>query len=74
MNDEPVDGSYVAVKDGEPFVDLYHRDDAFAVKLTKRADAHWIGCHGEIDTKTWAEVCQLGPVAYVGTFVDRGFS
>jgi len=68
---EPEDGGYVAVQVDAPFVDLFRRDDAFAAKLTKRVSAHWIGCHGDIDTKTWAELIEMGPIAYVGQFVDR---
>jgi len=68
---EPEDGAYVAVQVDGPFVDLFHRDAAFAVKLTHREGAHWVGCHGEIQTLTWAELTELGPIAYVGQFVDR---
>jgi len=73
MNDthEPEDGGYVAVRTDDPFVDLFRRDDAFAEKLTRRKAAHWIGCHGDVDTKTWQELTELGEIAYVGEFADR---
>lgn len=71
MTVEPLDGSYIAVQVDGPFVDLYRRDDLFAGKLTRRTDAHWVGCHGDIDTRTWAELVELGPIAYVGQFVSR---
>lgn len=71
MTDEPDEGAYVVVLD-DNFADLFKRDDAFAAKLDGRPDARWVGQHGDITAKTWQELTEMGPIAYVGVFVQRG--
>lgn len=68
--DEPEEGAYVVVLD-ESFADLFKRDATFGAKLDGRPGARWVGQHGDITVKTWAELTAMGPIAYVGVFVDR---
>lgn len=67
---EPEDGSYVAVR-VRSGVQVMHRDDVVANHPSRR----WmtITAQGLVQkwAMSWTEVCALGPVAYVGAFVDR---
>lgn len=79
MTTEPENGSYMAVHTyaGTGAVWVLQRDDGLAF-LEGQPDRHWVLAshvdeHRDYDSyRTWAEVCRLGPVAYVGVFIDRG--
>jgi hypothetical protein len=47
-------------------VQVYRRDDA-----TADLGRNWRRLGGDSGRKTWAGLCALGPIAYVGVFVDR---
>lgn len=69
--DEPEDGAYVAVKEGN-FADLYQRNDDFGPRHSGRGvEARWIPQYGAGDIATWQELTEVGNIAYVGAFVDR---
>jgi hypothetical protein len=74
-SDEPEDGSYVAVLTCDD-VWPYRRNDDLAARLTPAR--RWIlQTPGEVAdfapdwSMSWPELCTVGPVAYVGAFVDR---
>jgi hypothetical protein len=80
--DEPEDGSYVAVKvpgvqGNRSGVWLFVRDDNVAkdLDLPKSDIRHWFAVTATgvstVRPSAWRELCLLGPVAYVGSFVDR---
>lgn len=71
MTTEPEEGAHVAVQVDVTFVDLFQRNQDLGRRLDGRPGAHWVIRHGDIAVKTWPELCELGPVAYVGQFINR---
>lgn len=71
--DEPADGGYVAVKVDDEDYDyrIYRRRDDIAA-FAGLAEARWL-CRSDssVPALTWVGVTDLGPVAYVGEFVNR---
>lgn len=75
MTDEPEDGSYAAVLTGDD-VWPYRRNDDLAARLS--TERRWtLQAPAEVAdfapewSMSWPELCAVGPVAYVGQFVDR---
>jgi hypothetical protein len=72
--DEPANGGRVAV-DTLDDIRLYRRDDAYA-EAEEQPERNWrlvsrLGDDEDGSDLTWAELTELGPIAYVGVFVDR---
>jgi hypothetical protein len=66
---EPEDGAYVAVK--RVVVALYYRHDNNWAAQTEPS-RRWMPERGDgRQPLAWAELCELGDVAYVGAFIDR---
>lgn len=77
MTAEPEDGAYVAVQLPHT-VWVFRRDDAHAEGGGDgQPERHWVLVRSRLhdfedgSDRTWAQVCRLGPLAQVGTFVDR---
>jgi hypothetical protein len=72
--DEPENGSYVCVypEDEDGTWPIYQRLDRMAA-ANALGDAHWFSRTDNTEAaRTWEHLIELGDIAYVGAFVQRG--